>query len=108
MTNERAQELLNNAREATELDLGRLQGVDGGTADDQSDASSDADDLVTHGTDDAVIELLTRRLEAIERAQQRLDAGTYGRSIQSDDPIPDGRLEIEPWAELTVEEQATA
>jgi DnaK suppressor protein len=35
-----------------------------------------------------------------------LEEGTYGRSIRSGDPIPDGRLEVEPWAELTVEEQA--
>jgi hypothetical protein len=57
-------------------------------------------------TDEALEELLVRRLEAIERAEARLREGTFGRSVQSGEPIPDGRLEIEPWAELTVEEQA--
>jgi RNA polymerase-binding transcription factor DksA len=57
---------------------------------------------------EALEELLVRRLEAIEGAEARLSEGTFGRSIQSGEPIPDGRLEIEPWAELTVEEQAGA
>ena len=48
---------------------------------------------------------LRRRLEAIERAEERLAAGTYGLSVKSGEPIPDGRLEAEPLAELTVEEQ---
>jgi DnaK suppressor protein len=106
MTNERAKELLEQAREKTESDLERTRGDSADNADDQSDASSDADDLATRGTDDAVQETLTRRLEAIERAEQRLRDGTYGLSVQSGEPIPDGRLEIEPWAELTVQEQS--
>jgi len=57
------------------------------------------------GTDEALEDLFVRRLEAIERAQARLSQGTYGRSVQSGEPIPDGRLEVEPWAELTVEER---
>ena len=35
-----------------------------------------------------------------------LAAGTYGRSIWSNEPIPDERLEADPAAELTVEEEA--
>jgi DnaK suppressor protein len=105
MTNERAKELLEQARDKTEFDLGRARGESAGNGDDQSDASSDADDLATRGTDDAVAETLTRRLEAIGRAEDRLRDGNYGLSIRSGEPIPDGRLEIEPWAELTVEEQ---
>ena len=31
--------------------------------------------------------------------------GTYGRSVDSGAPIPDARLEVEPLAERTVEEQ---
>jgi RNA polymerase-binding transcription factor DksA len=37
-----------------------------------------------------------------------LEEGIYGLSIRSGDPIPDARLEIEPWAELTVAEQTNA
>jgi DnaK suppressor protein len=47
---------------------------------------------------------LQRRLEAVERAEERLAAGTYGLSVKSGEPIPDGRLEANPIAELTVEE----
>jgi DnaK suppressor protein len=106
MNNERAGELLAQARQETEAELERLSRGSGAPADEQSDGSSDADDLVSHETDAAVAELLTTRLKAIERAEQRLEEGTYGLSVSSGDPIPDGRLEIEPWAELTVDEQA--
>ncbi len=46
-----------------------------------------------------------RELAAVERAESRLTAGTYGLSIESGEPIPDGRLEAVPTAERTVEEQ---
>jgi DnaK suppressor protein len=45
-------------------------------------------------------------LQAIERAEQRLAAGTYGRSVRSGAVIPDERLEADPAAEFTVEEAA--
>ena len=48
---------------------------------------------------------LQSELAAVERAEARLEAGTYGLSVLSGDPIPDGRLEARPTAELTVEEQ---
>ena len=51
---------------------------------------------------------LREELEAIERAEQRLAEGTYGRSVESGEPIPDGRLEVVPWAERTVEEESRA
>ena len=41
----------------------------------------------------------------MERAEARLEAGTYGLSVLSGEPIPDARLEARPTAELTVEEQ---
>ncbi len=49
---------------------------------------------------------LREELEAIERAEQRLADGTYGRSVESGEEIPDARLEAVPWAERTVEEQS--
>ncbi len=48
---------------------------------------------------------LQEQLAALERAEARLDAGTYGLSVQSGVTIPDARLEARPTAELTVEEQ---
>lgn len=41
----------------------------------------------------------------MERAEARLAEGTYGLSVESGEPIPDGRLEARPTAERTVEEQ---
>ena len=46
------------------------------------------------------------QLAALERAEERLAAGTYGLSIESGEPIPDERLEVVPTAERTVEEEA--
>jgi DnaK suppressor protein len=47
-------------------------------------------------------------LAAIDRAEQRLAAGTFGRSVRSGAPIPDERLEADPAAELTVQEAEQA
>ena len=49
-------------------------------------------------------EQLTRELTALERAEARLAAGTYGLSVESGRPIPDARLQALPLAERTVEE----
>jgi DnaK suppressor protein len=48
---------------------------------------------------------LTAELAAVERAEARLADGTYGRSIESGQPIPDARLEALPTAERTIEEE---
>ena len=70
------------------------------------DVADPAQSLTQQGMDDAIAESLRGRLAALERAEQRLADGTYGRSVQSGKPIPDGRLEADPAAELTVEEAA--
>src|SRR5262245_36491589 len=49
---------------------------------------------------------LNEELAAVERAEARLEAGTYGLSVESGLPIPDERLEAVPTAERTVEEEA--
>jgi DnaK suppressor protein len=48
---------------------------------------------------------LQRELEALERAEARLADGTYGLSVESGEPIPDGRLQAFPTAERTIEEE---
>jgi DnaK suppressor protein len=70
------------------------------------DIDDAAQPLSAEGEDDAIAESLRARLAAIDRAEQRLDNGTYGRSVRSGAPIPDARLEADPAAELTVEEAA--
>jgi DnaK suppressor protein len=72
--------------------------------DETGDISDPAQPLTAQGMDDAVAESLRDRLAALGRAEQRLDNGTFGRSIRSGLPIPDERLEADPAAELTVEE----
>jgi DnaK suppressor protein len=55
--------------------------------------------------DAGMAEDLAEQLAALGRAEARLAAGTYGRSIESGEQIPDDRLEALPTAERTLEEQ---
>jgi DnaK suppressor protein len=71
------------------------------------DEVDDARRRDTEQTGAAVNQLLRARWAALERAEARLAAGTYGRSVRSGRPIPDERLEADPLAELTVEEAAS-
>jgi len=65
----------------------------------------DSEDLYQDEFNATRAEDLQRELEALERAEARLADGTYGLSVESGEPIPDGRLEAFPTAERTVEEQ---
>jgi DnaK suppressor protein len=105
----------NRARSLLQAERAEVQGLLGGTeeaeaadreAEDEEgvDVSDPAQALTEEGMDDAIAESLRNRLDAIDRALQRLDEGTYGRSVRSGVPIPDERLEADPAAELTVEE----
>ena len=55
--------------------------------------------------DEGLSDSLREELAAIERAEQRLEEGTYGVSVESGEPIPDERLELVPWAERSAAEQ---
>jgi DnaK suppressor protein len=105
MDDKRAKELLAASRERVEAELASLRG-DGREG---GDAQKPAGDFNNEGLYEDEMAAgrehdLQRRLEAVERAEQRLAAGNYGLSIRSGEPIPDGRLEAEPTAELTIEE----
>ena len=76
--------------------LGRQQ-----TGDD-ADASSA---LETESVTVALAADLREQLVAVGRAEERIARGTYGTSVQSGMPIPDERLEAQPLAERTIEEQ---
>ena len=76
--------------------------------DETGDYADAAQPLTSQGMDDAIAESLRERAAAIDRALQRLDEGTYGKSVLSGDPIPDERLDADPAAELTVEEARAA
>jgi DnaK suppressor protein len=107
---ERARALL--AAERDEVQKLLAETVRAGREDRDSEDQQDADiadpaqSLTQEGMDDALADSLRERLAALERAEQRLADGTYGRSVLSGKPIPDERLEAYPAAELTVEEAA--
>ena len=109
MDEERASQLLKAERRRVEQLIAGSRAdaaSDRAEADETGDIADPAERLVAEGLDDAVVEGLQARLEAIGRAEDRLRAGTYGRSVKSGLPIPDERLEADPAAELTVEEAA--
>ena len=64
-----------------------------------------ASGLETESVDVALAASLRTELAAVGRAEERIADGSYGRSAQSGLSIPDERLEVEPLAERTVEEQ---
>lgn len=76
--------------------------------DEPGDYADSAQPLTAQGMDDAIADSFRDRLAAINRALQRLDDGTYGRSVLSGQPIPDERLDADPAAELTIEEARAA
>jgi DnaK suppressor protein len=74
-------------------------------ADEPKDSGDQANELEQTDTDNALRADLRQTLEAIERAEARLEEGTYGKSVVSGDPIPDERLEAIPWADRNVGEE---
>ena len=65
----------------------------------------DSEDLYQDEFDEGRRQDLRTELAALERAEARLGAGTYGLSVESGKPIPDARLEALPTAERTIEEE---
>jgi DnaK suppressor protein len=107
MDPERARELLARERSRIEQSLATLE-RDGDLEGDERVEPGEwgSEDLYQDEFDAGRIEDLRRELAAVERAEARLRDGTYGLSIESGEPIPDGRLEALPTAERTVEEEA--
>jgi DnaK suppressor protein len=106
MDSDRARELLAAERRRIEQALARLRHQDTGEESDEEDPSNLAADLYQDEFDEGLADDLRQELAAVERAEARLAAGTYGLSTDSGQPIPDERLEAVPTAERTVEEEA--
>jgi DnaK suppressor protein len=101
----RARELLASERERIERAIAELE-QEAVETDDQDEANDvGSETLYEDELDEGLAEDLTEQLAALERAEARLKAGTYGLSVESGQPIPDERLEALPMAERTVEEQ---
>ncbi len=105
MDAERARELLAAERDRIERTLARLGRRDDSEPADEYDPANLASDLYQDEFDAGRAEDLRDQLAAVQRAEQRVAAGTYGLSIESGQPIPDERLEAVPTAELTAEEE---
>ena len=104
----RARELLARERERIHealTDLERDRRGDLEEIETASDPADDAEVIESEEVDEALAEQLRNELAAVERAEERVAAGTYGLSIESGEPIPAGRLEAVPWAERTADEQ---
>jgi DnaK suppressor protein len=107
MDPERARELLTADRRRIERALARLAPQDTAEPADEQDPANLASELYQDELDEGLADDLREELAAVERAEARLAAGTYGLSIESGLPIPDERLEAIPTAERTAEEEAT-
>lgn len=108
MNPERARALLDAERGRVERLLDETVAAgqeDRATANEPGDLADPAERLTAEEGDDAVAGALRDRLAAINRAEQRLEAGTFGLSVRSGLPIADARLEADPAAELTFEEE---
>jgi DnaK suppressor protein len=106
MDSERARQLLQRERTRIEQALASLERdgpLEGSGRIEPGDA--DSEDLYQDEFNQGRKEDLRTELAALERAEARLRAGTYGLSVQSGEPIPDARLEARPLAERTVEEE---
>jgi DnaK suppressor protein len=102
---DRARELLTAERERIARELARIRHEDDSEPADEFDPANLASDLYQSEFDEGRADDLREQLGALERAEARLAAGTYGLSIESGQPIPDERLEAVPTAELTADEE---
>jgi DnaK suppressor protein len=106
MDPQHARELLARERERVEQALALVERDGPEESDDRVEPGDlDSEDLYQDEYNEGRAADLRRELAAVERAEKRLADGTYGLSVQSGEPIPDERLEAQPAAERTVEEQ---
>jgi DnaK suppressor protein len=104
----RARELVARERQRVEAALARVRGDVASYAELETQQTGEADagnELAEEMTDLAFENDLRQQLAAVERAEARIAAGTFGHSVESGAAIPDERLEADPLAERTVEEQ---
>ncbi len=109
MNERRARELVARERTRVEALLAEQVGeirADGSLQRQQTGEYEDAASaLDSESVSVALAADLREQLAAVGRAEERIAQGSYGRSIESGLSIPDERLEAEPLAERTIEEQ---
>jgi len=99
---ERARQLLERERQRIEGLIEELRHAEADEQDEPGDLGSE--NLYQKEFDEGRAAGLREQLAAVERAEDRLAAGTYGISVMSGEPIPDERLEAIPAAERNVGE----
>jgi RNA polymerase-binding transcription factor len=102
MEPERARARLAEERTRIDSELARLGGP---VSTDEQPDSDQAAELDEAEREEAIREELEGIVAAIERAEERLEEGTYGISVVSGEPIPDERLELVPWADRKADER---
>jgi DnaK suppressor protein len=100
---DRARQRLAEERSRIEEELARLRGDQ--TSEEQRDYGDQAAELDQAEREEAIREELQETLAAIDRAERRLEDGSYGISVISGEPIPDDRLELVPWADRKADER---
>ena len=105
MDPDHARELLQAERARLERAIAQAAHEDDAELSDVEDPANLASDLYLDELNESLRDDFRTQLEAVERAEARLAAGTYGLSVRSGEPIPDERLEALPTAELTIEEE---
>ena len=105
MDPDRARQLLQAERTRIARGLAGVRREDDAEEADDLDPGNLASDLYQDEYDEGREDDLREQLAAVERAEARVEAGTYGLSIESGEPIPDERLEALPTAERTAAER---
>jgi len=101
---EHARQLLERERQRIEAAIAELGPEPAGGEEEPGERGSEG--LYQKEFDVGRADDLREELAAVERAEARLAAGTYGLSVASGVAIPDARLELLPTAERTVDEEA--
>jgi len=101
---ERARQRLAEEREQIQKQIAEL-GQSVTATDETPDFGDQGSDLQEDETEFGLRQDLQQVLEQIEKAEGRIEDGSYGKSVISGEPIPDERLEALPWADRLVEEE---
>jgi RNA polymerase-binding transcription factor DksA len=110
MDEHRARALVASERRRIEAALAELAGEeqaeDASRLEQTGESGEAGAEIQEEMIDQALAANLQNELAAVVRAETPIAQGTFGLSVESGARIPDDRLEAEPLAERTVEEQS--
>jgi DnaK suppressor protein len=102
---DRARQLVAEERRQVEAAIAALGGKDVSAHERPEPGDESSEDSYQDEFDADRAAEFGERLAAVERAEARIEAGTYGLSVVSGERIPDERLEALPTAERTILEE---